>query len=139
MEVNSLKLVQWFKTNYVKPYPDKWHLLLSDQDTDINITVDNQTIFNSSCENILGTNFDNELKFNTHVTKLCKIASQKLHALARISNFISVNQKKLIINAFIYSQFNYCPVILMCHSRSLNTKINRIHERALRIVYNEES
>ena len=50
LEVDSLKLVQWFKINYMKPNPDKWHLLLSDQDTDINITVDNQTIFNSSCE-----------------------------------------------------------------------------------------
>ena len=27
----------------------------------------------------------------------------------------------------------------MCHSRSLNTKINKIHERALRIVYNDNS
>ena len=27
----------------------------------------------------------------------------------------------------------------MCHSRSLNTKINNIHERALRIVYNDNS
>ena len=114
--------------------PDK--LFLSDQDTDINIIVDNQTIFNSSCEKILGINVDKKLKFNTHVTKLCKKASQKLHALARMSNFMSVNQKQLIINAFIYSQFNYCPVISMCHSRSLTTKINRIHERALRIVYN---
>ena len=25
----------------------------------------------------------------------------------------------------------------MCHSRTLNNKINRIHERALRIVYND--
>ena len=50
---------------------------------------------------------------------------------------MSANQKKLIFNAFICSQFNYCPVIWMCHSRSLNTKINRIHERALRIVYND--
>ena len=27
----------------------------------------------------------------------------------------------------------------MCHNMPLNTKINRIHERALRIVYNDNS
>ena len=43
------------------------------------------------------------------------------------------------MNAFITSQFSYCPLIWMCHNRSLNTKINRIHERALRIVYNNNS
>ena len=50
---------------------------------------------------------------------------------------MSFNQKKLIFNAFILSQFNYCPLIWLFHSRSLNNRINRIHERALRIVFND--
>ena len=49
---------------------------------------------------------------------------------------MSINQKKIIMNAFISAQFSYCP---LCHSRSLNTKINKIHERALRIVYDNSS
>ena len=68
---------------------------------------------------------------------MCKRASQKLHALARISTLMSFNQRKIIMNAFITSQFNYCPLIWMCHSRTLETQINRIHERALKIVYRE--
>ena len=31
------------------------------------------------------------------------------------------------------SQFGYCPLVWMYHSRGLNNKINNIHERALRI------
>ena len=103
----------------------------------MNIVVDNECIKNSSYEKILGVHFDNKLNFNIHINKLCKKAGQKLNALSRISNFMSEKQKKLIMNAFISSQFNYCPLIWMCHSRSLNTKINKIHERALRIVYND--
>ena len=56
-----------------------------------------------------------------------KKAGKKLHALARVSNYMSFNQKILIFNAFISSQFNYCPLIWLCHSRSLNTRINKIH------------
>ena len=41
------------------------------------------------------------------------------------------------MNTFIFSHFSYCPLIWMCHSRSLNSQINRIHERALRIVYSD--
>ena len=93
----------------------------------------------NECENILGIHFDRKLDFNTLVTKLCSKAGQKLHALARISNFMSTKQKLLIMNAFISSQFGYCPLIWMCHSRALNTRINRIHERALRIVYDDHS
>ena len=43
------------------------------------------------------------------------------------------------MKAFIQSQFGYCPLIWMCHSHALNTRINRIHERALRIVYNDHT
>ena len=44
------------------------------------------------------------------------------------------------MNAFITSQFGYCPLVWMFHSRELNNRINRIHERSLRIVYkNKES
>ena len=32
------------------------------------------------------------------------------------------------------SQFNYCPLVWMCHIRGLNNKINNIHKRSLRIV-----
>ena len=41
------------------------------------------------------------------------------------------------MNAFVLSQFSYCPLIWMCHSRSLNSQINKIHERGLRIVLND--
>ena len=43
------------------------------------------------------------------------------------------------MKSFIESQFGYCPLIWMFHSRGLNNKINRIHDRALRITYNDKS
>ena len=42
---------------------------------------------------------------------------------------------KLVMKTFIESQFNYCPLVWMCHSRDLNNRINKLHERALRVVY----
>ena len=49
---------------------------------------------------------------------------------------MTVDKRKILLNLFIAEQFNYCPLIWMCHGRTLNNKINRIHERALKIVYN---
>ena len=43
------------------------------------------------------------------------------------------------MKAFIISQFNYCPLIWMFHSRALNNRINKIHERALRLVYQNKN
>ena len=83
--------------------------------------------------------FDNKLNFNCHLDKLCKKAGQKIHALARVFNFMSHKQRKVIMNAFISSQFNYCPLLWMLHSRSINLKINKIHHRALSIVYRDNN
>ena len=42
---------------------------------------------------------------------------------------------RLILKAFIESQFGYCPLVWMFQSRACNNRINRLHERALRLVY----
>ena len=84
---------------------------------------------------LLGVKFDSNLSFENHVTSLCKKASQKLHALARISHYMDLNKRRNLMKAFITSQFSYCLLIWMFHSRNLNNKINRIHKQALRLVY----
>ena len=48
---------------------------------------------------------------------------------------MSLEKRRLVMKSFITSQFGYCPVVWMFHSRTLNNRINAIHERALRIVY----
>ena len=64
-------------------------------------------------------------------------ASQKLNALIRIANYMNIDQRKLLFNAFFLSQFQYCPIVWMFHSRQINNKINRLHERALRVIYRD--
>ena len=137
LEGDAVILIQWFTNNFLKPNPSKWHLLLSEINNEHCISISNQIISNSATEKVLGVTFDNKLNFKFHVSKLCKHAGQKLHALGRVSNFMSCTQRKLIMNAFISSQFNYCPLIWMCHDRAIHRQINRIHHRALSIVYRD--
>ena len=40
---------------------------------------------------------------------------------------------------FFDSLFAYCPLVWMFHTRQLNTKINNLHYRALRIIYRDET
>ena len=77
------------------------------------------------------------MKFKEHVAGICNKVSQKLHALARISSFVGTDKLRVILKAFIESQFKYCPLVWMFHSRSLNNRINRLHERALKLVYKD--
>ena len=103
------------------------------------VVIDGFPTDSSKTEVLLGITIDHELKFDDHVNYLCKKVSLKLNALARIARFMNASKKRIIMKSFIQSQFGYCPLIWMLHSRGLNNKINRIHERALRITYNNKS
>ena len=60
-----------------------------------------------------------------------------MQALARISNLLDERKRKILMKSFVISQFNYCPIVWMFCQRRSNNLINKIHERALRIAYND--
>ena len=134
LEKDTKILIKWFRDNYFQLNADKCHLLISNHSNDILINVEDEIIECSSSVKLLGVTIDNKLNFDEHVSELCKKVSQKIHALARISNFMSLDKLRIIMSAFIESQFEYCPLAWMFHSRILNNRINRLHERALRLV-----
>ena len=138
LETSSQKLFKWFKNNFMKANSDKSHLLLSCNEPST-LVIDGSSIETNTKEVLLGITIDKDLKFDDHVNSLCKKACQKLNALARLAPYMNVEKRRIIMKAFIESQFGYCPLVWMFHSRGINNKINRIHERALRITYNNKS
>ena len=77
------------------------------------------------------------LDFDYHVKQICKKASKKIHALSGVCNYMDRNKWKMPMKAFIISQFSYCPLVWMFHSRNTKNRVNKIHERALRLVYDD--
>ena len=54
-----------------------------------------------------------------------------------MAKIIPFEKRRLLMKAFIESQFSYCPLVWMFCSRKMNKRINFIHERSLRIVYDD--
>ena len=131
--------LEWFANNFMKLNADKCHLLVIGQrcDDPVAVKIGNAEVVNSSEEKLLGVHIDSKLSFDHHVSKLCQNASNKLYALARISPYMDHNKLRILMRAFITSQFQYCPLVWMFHNRQLNQKINEIQERALRITYKD--
>ena len=93
---------------------------------------------NNKREKLLGVKIDNKLMFDCHISDMCKKANRKVNALARIAPLININKRRMLMNSFFRSQFNYYPLIWMCHNRINNRKTNRLHERCLRTIYNDK-
>ena len=138
LESDALKIASWFPNNCMKLNDDKCHLMVfGDKSNEICLNIGRVTIKESMEEKLLGVIFDKKLSFKQQVRSICKKAGQKLHALSRISHFLDTEQLKRVMKAFFLSQFNYCPLVWMFCDRILNNKVNRIHERALRITYKD--
>ena len=103
---------------------DKCHPLLNRQEPNTLKLGDLHTN-NSLSEKLLGITFDCKLKFNKPIEDICQKTSQKLNALAKLAPYIGTSKKHILMNAFFKSQSNYCPLVWMCCSRSLNDNINR--------------
>ena len=57
--------------------------------------------------------------------------------MARILSLMRFEQRKRIVNLFITAHFSYYPLVSIFHSRRLNNRIDHIHERALRTIYQD--
>ena len=68
----------------------------------MSICGDNYNIKNSKCEKLLGIRIDNKLNFNTYVDVICKKAGQKLDTLSRVTPFMDLSKRRILLNAFFH-------------------------------------
>ena len=142
LEADVSILDVWFKSNGMLLNEDKCQFMIVETSRSIREETKKITILNREIEEVknvklLGVTLDNNITMSEHIKKICKQAGNKLHALARIAHFLNEHKRKILMKSFIISQFNYCPIIWMYCQRKSNNLINRIHERALRIAYND--
>ena len=81
---------------------------------------------------LLGITIDKKITFKQHV---CRKAQYNLHALRRIRKFLTIEKAKMLGNAFIDSQFNYAPLLWMFCRKTLYSKIEKIHHKTLKVIY----
>ena len=70
---------------------------------------------------------------------MCSKANRKLTILSRMFKFLSFKKRTVLNKAYFESQFKYCPFVRMFHVRKVNNKINLLHARALKMIYEDST
>ena len=114
-DVNNLEQLSkirfgWLNDNFMKVNTGKSHLLLSGNSRAA-ATIDNNYTESEDEQVLLEITIDSNLTFKNHINSICKKASQKLNALARISPYMNVQKRRTIMRYIVTSQFKYCPFI----------------------------
>ena len=142
LEEESDIAIQWLNQNNMIANPEKFHsIIITKNRTDTagnNFKIDNKIIKSESWVKLLGIKIDNKLKFDLHIDDLCKKSSAQLNALLRLKSFLNCNTRQILIQSFIYANFNYCPIVWHFSSSKSLLKIENIQKRALRFIYDEK-
>ena len=142
LEKESETAVAWFNQNKMIVNPDKFQAMLVEKRNQNNqscLKINNQTIKTTNCVKLLGINIGSQLKFVSHISDLCKKASIQLNALNRLRAYIGNKEMEILINSFIYSNFNYCPLVWHFNSCKSRAKIDKIHKCCFRMILNDNT
>ena len=135
--------LKWLKENEMIANPGKFQAILIKKDrsdtSGIDISLSDKNIKSEKTVKLLGIKLDNKLNFDPHISDLCKKAATQLNVLKRLKQFIGFEEKKILVQSFVYSNFNYCPLVWHFSSAKSLQKVERIQERALRFLFNDNN
>ena len=141
LENEANNAIEWFHINGMIVNPEKFQAIIFNRRPGDNnahtLKFANKEIQTSSEVILLGIEIDNNLNFNKHIHELTKRAAGQLNFLSRQQKFLNQDAKKVVIESFVLANFNYCPLVWhFCSSESMK-KLERIQERALRLLLND--
>ena len=141
LEHDMRNLLYWLKINSLKADPGKFQFMILGKKKRLkySLKIGSITIKESDEVELLGITIDKALNFKKHIENLCRTAQYKLHALRRIRKYLTLDKAKLLGNAFIDSQFNYAPLIWMFCHKATYLKMQKIHHKSLKVIYQSDA
>ena len=80
---------------------------------------------------LLGIEIDDRLSFENHINTLVRKAAGQLNYLISKKHCLNKDAKQVLIQSFIMSNFNYCPLVWLFCSSMLKNKQECIQKRSL--------
>ena len=101
----------------------------------MNLNINSNNRISANWVKLVDIKIDSRLNFEPHVSDLCKSAARQLNALLRLQSYPTFEAKKILIESFVYSNLNYCPLIWNFTSTKAIDKIENAQKRVLRFLF----
>ncbi len=131
---NGSKIISWMQIL------QSFKLLFFSRDKEIEgitINLEGGQLHSNECTKPLHVHVNIYLTFNHYVSELCRKAARQVDCLMWLSTILPVEFKLTIFNAFIVSNFLYCPVVWHMCSKSDIKKVEKVQEIALCFIYRQ--
>ena len=105
LQKSNERIFRWFHNNNLISNAEKSHLIVSSKEN-LEIQVSGCSLRNEGSVKLLGVDINNNFNFDYQVSQLCRKASKKLHVLASIAKYMYINQWRMLMKAFVSSQYS---------------------------------
>ena len=140
LERESGNLIEWFTRNQMKANPDKFQAVAVGERAHGERHTFKIGEADMGCDEtvkLLGVDIDYHLKFDEQISNTCRKASQQINVLKRIGKFLNFESRKTIYHVFIMSNFNFCHLIWHFCSKGNTEKLEKVHFRALKFIFQD--
>ena len=108
--------INWIESNQMITNQKMFHLMfLSANEKDLinqqTINIRGISLKSEANFTLLGVDVDNRLSFHGHINNLRRKAANQINALKRLSSFMEMTEKMILMKSFISSNFDYCPLV----------------------------
>ena len=141
LEIETDRAMQWIKDNEMVANPSKFQLMFLSKYKNIekNMSFDGNTIKSSDTVELLGMTLDKNINFKRHIQNICRKANNKTKALLRIRKCLTLEQMQALAEAYISSNFRYCPLIWIFCGKMSDNLIVKTQYRTLRAIYDTQT
>ena len=107
---------------------------LSNLGRDFPIKIGNNHVKRVQTTKYLGIHLDENLKWNEHVDKLCSKVNRSISGLKQARDYVPLDVLNTIYKSLIQPVFDYCDVVWDNLDQGLATRIQKLQNRAARII-----
>ena len=100
------------------------------------ITINNKSIKRETTVRNLGIIFDETMSWDSEINKCISTGYCKLKQAYRCKNFLNIKSKKVIVQSYLLSQFNYSGIILQNLTKAQIHRIQLFQNTCVRFILN---
>ena len=127
----------WMSKNFLRLNEDKTEVLIigsNEQKELITGTLGSLVKESKASVKNLGVFIDDELNFDTHINHVTKVAYFHLRNIARIRAYVSLDDAKTLIHAFVFSRLDYCNSLLSGLPKKSIDRLQLVQNAAARVL-----
>ena len=101
------------------------------------MSFDEKVVTSSSTSELLSIKLD--LNFKSHIEHISCKANNKIKAIFPVQSFLPLEQAKVSREAYMLSNFGFCPLLWMFYGKCSKNMIMKTHYRCLQAIYKTQT